>query len=77
MVENISLIPIEKKEDDREFIVSATTLKKLLRAEWLEKMIGDRVFYQICKELEIDSFTPSYYAEDRLSNFVQYNPKLP
>ena len=77
MVENISWIPIEKDEDDREFIVSATTLKKLLRAEWLEKMIGDLVFYQICKELEIDPFTPSFYAEDRLLDFVQYNPKLP
>lgn len=64
-------------EEDRDFIISESELSALLRSEWLETMIGLQVSYQICKELGFDSKVPYRYAEERLKNFVQYNPKLP
>lgn len=64
-------------KEDRQFIVSESELNALLRAEWLVSMIGAQAYYRLYKKLWIESTAPYSYAEERLNDFLQYNPKLP
>lgn len=66
-----------EEAEDRKYIISEPTLMQLLRAEWLVEMMGQQAFYRVYKETEVDSMAPYFYAEDRLKDFFQYNPKLP
>ena len=63
--------------EKRDFIISESELRALLRAEWLECMVGGQAFYRVYKETGLDETAPYSYAEDRLKDFLLYNPKLP